>query len=346
MKPKKTKVKSRFDKEEIKKRKLYHILEDYLLKAGYDTSPRTLNKQILISTGIITTLAIITIIILAILNSGILTKVLLTILVTTTLGFIALFLITYVLIFAYLDIKIYQRTQQIEEVLADFLQLTSANISAGMTIDRALWLAVRPRFGVLAKEIEEIAKATAAGEDLEKALMNFSKKYNSRLLKESVNLLIAGIEAGGEIGELLDKIATNIQETKLMRKEIGASVTAYSIFITAASILAAPFLFALSIELLGIVKSIASSIAPAASDISTGAISFNIKTDGLTQDDFRIFSYFLLSITAFFSAAITSVIKTGNIKSGIKKIPIFVAVSLGLFTLASLLFQSLFSGFF
>ena len=42
-------------------------------------------------------------------------------------------------------------------VLADFLGLTSSNISAGMPIDRALWFAVRPKFGILAREIEEVA---------------------------------------------------------------------------------------------------------------------------------------------------------------------------------------------
>jgi pilus assembly protein TadC len=66
--------------------------------------------------------------------------------------------ISLLVVFFYFDYKIYQRTKEIEEVLPEFLQLTSANISAGMTIDRALWFAVRPKFGVLAKEIEEVAK--------------------------------------------------------------------------------------------------------------------------------------------------------------------------------------------
>src|SRR4030043_1012258 len=80
----------------------------------------------------------------------------------------------------FLDMRIFNRTKAVEAVFPDFLQLTSANISAGMPIDRALWYAVRPGFGVLAKEIESVAKNTMAGEDLRRALGNFSKKNNSK----------------------------------------------------------------------------------------------------------------------------------------------------------------------
>jgi len=55
-----------------------------------------------------------------------------------------------------------------------------------MTIDRALWYAVRPRFGVLANEIEIVAKETMRGQDLKIALQNFADKYDSILLKNKI----------------------------------------------------------------------------------------------------------------------------------------------------------------
>ncbi len=39
------------------------------------------------------------------------------------------------------------------------------------------------------------------------------------------------MESGGEIGELLNKIAINIQETRIRKKEMAASVMTYAIFI-------------------------------------------------------------------------------------------------------------------
>ncbi|HHI04135.1 MAG TPA: hypothetical protein ENL45_01165, partial [Candidatus Woesearchaeota archaeon] len=128
--------------------------------------------------------------------------------------FITLLLSLWLLFYIIIDLRIFKRKVGIEEVLADFLQITSANIKAGMPIDRALWYAVRPQFGVLANEIEIVAKETMSGEDLESALKKFAKKYDSIMLKRSINLLVEGIGAGGEIGDLLNKIAMDIEESK------------------------------------------------------------------------------------------------------------------------------------
>lgn len=52
------------------------------------------------------------------------------------------------------------RANQIETVLPDALQLISANVRAGMTIDRAIWLSARPEFGVLEEEIKMVGAKT------------------------------------------------------------------------------------------------------------------------------------------------------------------------------------------
>lgn len=345
--PKTNKITSRFDNKKTKiKRNSSKILQEFLLKAGLDITPNELNKRILITDAIIIGILSIALIIYAIITGA---NTINFLLMFTTLWIVIyglLYLVSLLITFSYLDLKIYQRTKQIEEVLPDFLQLTSANISAGITIDRALWLAVRPRFGVLAKEMEEIAKSTTAGEDLEKALQNFSRKYDSRVLKESINLLIAGLQAGGELGLLLDKIASNIQDIKLMRKEISASVTAYIIFIAAASVGAAPLLYALSFQLLGVVQNIAGQMGTNAAASTGSSFSFELSANSIKTEDFKLFSMVLLGITAIFSAAITSIIKTGNIKGGFKNIPIYLAIAIIVYITCGQILGALFSGFF
>ena len=163
--------------------------------------------------------------------------------------FVALALITMALLMLlhkmYMDFTIYQRKKNVEEFLPDLLQQTSANIRAGMTIDRALWFATRPKFGILAKEIETVAKKTMSGVDFNQALREFAERYDSVTLKRSMNLLINGINAGGETGNLINKISLNIQDNKLMRKELAANLQTYVIFISFATIIAAPLLFAM-----------------------------------------------------------------------------------------------------
>lgn len=259
--------------------------------------------------------------------------------------FFGLLLVVYLMFYLFLDFKIFKRRLDIEEVLPDFLQLTSANIRAGMPIDKALWFAVRPRFGVLAKEVELVAKEVMSGEELNNSLQRFADKYNSDLVKRSMNLMIEGLEAGGEVGDLLDKISSDIQESRIMRKEMTADVMAYVIFISFASIVAAPLLMALSHQLLQIVTSIIGRVN------FTGVASManmpvSITKVSVSPADFKIFALTTLSITAFFSSIIVAIIQKGNIKEGLKYIPAYIGITIILFLVTSKLFGIVLSGFF
>ncbi|MEK6942828.1 MAG: type II secretion system F family protein [Nanoarchaeota archaeon] len=232
------------------------------------------------------------------------------------------------------DYRIFKRKTDVEEVLPDFLQLAASNINAGMPIDRALWYAVRPRFGVLAKEIEMIAKETMAGVDLKTALERFAARYDSVTLKRTVNMINEGLEAGGKIGELLNRIADDIQQQKALMKEMSANVTTYVIFITFSTIVAAPFLFALSGVLINVVQGISSSLGGNLDSASSVGVPISFSGSGVSIGDFTIFGYVSLGLSAFFSALMISVIKKGNVKSGIKYIPIFMAVSFLIYMIA------------
>jgi len=250
--------------------------------------------------------------------------------------FIFFFLIValWILFYIAVDLKIFKRKIDIEDVLPDFLQLTASNINAGMTIDRALWFAVRPRFGVLAKEIEIVAKETMSGADLKKALEKFAARYNSVILKRAINMINEGIEAGGEIGDLLNRIALDIQEQKGMLKEMSANVTTYVIFIGFATIVAAPVLFALSEILINVVQSLGSVLGSTTNVATSVGIPLTFSGTGVTQSDFRIFAIASLVMTSLFSAMMISTIKKGNVKSGVRYIPIFVSISLTLYFVA------------
>jgi archaellum biogenesis protein FlaJ (TadC family) len=259
-----------------------------------------------------------------------------------TLAFLALVFFVWLFFFVFMDFKIFHRRKSIEEALPDFLHFTATNIRAGMTVEKAMWFAVRPRFGVLAKEIETVAKEVMSGSDLGVSLERFATKYNSNVLKRSVNLIVEGMDAGGEIGNLLTKIATHIEEVRLMKKEMAANVTTYVIFITFAAIIATPALLALSSQLLGVIGEIFSSI-----DIPSGTqMMFSIKESAVTPENFRTFSVLVLFITSLFSAMIISVIKKGNVVEGIKYIPTYIIVSLLIYFAASSLLGSMMSGIF
>ncbi|RJQ15914.1 hypothetical protein C4573_07220 [Candidatus Woesearchaeota archaeon] len=316
-------------------------LRFFLDKAGYeDIDDVKLKKNLLYRIPIIICiiLTVIAISMALILSSSIFNVLLIIIFGVWIAGYAVILILEFLVMYLFLDFKTYQRKKQIEDVLADFLQLTSSNISAGMPIDKALWFAVRPKFGVLAREIEQVAKATLTGEDLAKALKIFIAKYDSAILTRSINLLLEGMEGGGEIADLLNKIALNIQETRIMRKQMAADVLTYVIFITFATVGIAPFLFALSTQLLKIIKDITSNIDVSASQ------SFSFTADAVNLSDFKVFAVVMLMISSVFSALIIATIQKGSPREGLKYIPIFWLITILLYMLGNWAIGGMMSG--
>lgn len=347
------KLKSLKEKKTPKRKKSFTLrgfardisLQEYLEKAGFEgADAKQVTKKIFRIALVICIIISIAIIIFGIsFKTGLLSLLVMLLLLWLGAFFLLLGIIWAVYLF-YLDMKIFQRTKAVEGVFPDFLQLTSANISAGMPVDKALWYAVRPGFGVLAKEIETVAKNTMAGEDLSVALTTFAKKYDSKIIQRSISLLLEGMAAGGEMADLLNKISLNIEEEKILQKEMAASVTTYVIFITFATIVAAPVLFALANQLLTVIKEITSKLGPTMQN-SSSFFSIGFSGDSIKGSDFTIFAYLMLIISAISSACIVSVIKKGRVKDGLKNIPIYVIVSVVLFALSSLIISGVFKGF-
>mgnify|MGYP006304207235 CR=1 FL=1 len=331
-------------KREFVKRRIDEIVNSYLDLAGIDSSWKQVRRGILIGVLIVTTLLTLTVLIAANELGSSTSSVIGLILGLWTVVFAGLGVLVVIFMFLYLDFRIYQRTQQLEQVLPDFLQLTSANISAGMPIDRALWLAVRPQFGVLSEEMQEIAKSNFTGDDLEESLIRFSQRYKSRMLKESISLIIAGIESGGELGDLLAKIAENIRETQLMQKEISASVMSYVIFIGAATVGAAPVLFALSRQMLEVITTLTASFGDGGPS-AIGSFSLSFSSGAVSNADFTIFAIVMIAVSSFFAAGIISTIRKGNTHDQFKLTPIFIAVGVLIYFAAAWGLGYLFSGF-
>lgn len=333
-KKKQKKEKAERKKAHIQKRKQSFRL--YLYKAGIETDPSFIRKRLFNIAIFIVLFASLGVVYhhAAVIEGIDWAAIGLTMVGLWSVGFLASLFLLWIFLYVWVDLRIFRRRLELEEVLPNFLQLTAANIKAGMTIDRALWFAVRPNFGILAHEIEVVAKEVMGGEDLKDGLIKFSQKYDSVVLSRSISLIIEGMESGGEIGDLLNKIAMNIEDQRILVKEIAANVNTYAIFITFSSIVAAPFLFALAGVLIQVFSKISSSLD--LSGVSSAPIPINFAGGGIEFADFRVFALISLIVTATFSAMIISMIRNGNVKKGARNIPIFIVVSLSLYGFASL----------
>jgi Flp pilus assembly protein TadB len=238
------------------------------------------------------------------------------------LSFVALFMLC---MYVYLDVVIFNRTKKMEEVLPDFLQEVSSNLKGGLAFEKSLWVAIKPRFGILANEIALAAKKVMTGTDVDIALNEFAAKYNSSMLKRAMELVVSEIQSGGKVANIIDKVVENLKKTKALKDEMTASVLTYMIFIGAIVIFISPMLFALAYNLLIVISKVAALLATTtgSSGVSSGLLS-NVGSINVNKDDFIWFSRIALGVIAFFSSMIVSIIEKGNIQGGVKYIPIFL----------------------
>ncbi|MBW2976992.1 type II secretion system F family protein [Candidatus Woesearchaeota archaeon] len=246
------------------------------------------------------------------------------------------------LVYFYVDLQIYKRTRKMEDVFPDFLQMVSSNLRGGMSFERALLGAIKPRFTILASEMAEVSKKIMTGHDVGEALHELGEKYNSPMLRRSMDLIITELGSGGQIAGLIDKLVEDIKETKSLKEEISASAIAYIIFISAIVIFIAPLLFSLSYHLLKVILNFVSTMSVGKS--ATAALSISITEGTVNPDHFRYFSLAGLSIISFFSSLIVSIVEKGNIKSGLKYIPIFLIGSLLMYLLFMKILSTAFGG--
>ncbi len=262
--------------------------------------------------------------------------------------FIAFFFVFFFSFYFLLIYSVKQRTKEIERNLPDALQLIAANIRAGLTPDKALFLSARPEFGVLSEEIMFIGEETLAGKPVDKALIDFSKRVDSDVLARTVDLIVQGMNAGGELASLLEKTADDIKMSEVMQEEIQANIGAYVVFLMMAVLLAAPALYAVSVNFVGFSVSIKSNIdvnsfqqqAPISSISGFPSLAAGNKVD---LNLLKWFSLINLSISAIFGAIVVGVLRHGEETDGIKNIPLFLVVAIGLFYLTMYLLSGFLS---
>jgi len=255
------------------------------------------------------------------------------------LFFAALFI---TLIYFYLDLKIYHRTRKMEEQLPDFLQILSANLKGGMTFERALWAAVKPRFSVLGSEMAKASKKVMTGYDMGRALTELADKYDSLMLRRTVDLVISEAESGGNVAELIDRLVDNLKETKALKDEMSASAITYVIFISVIVVVISPLLFALSFHLLTLILHFIAKISSATQRSTT--LLFVFSKTNVNPEDFRTFSIIAIFVIAFFSSLIVSIVEKGDMKGGLKYIPLYIFGSLALYFVFMKILGALLSG--
>jgi archaellum biogenesis protein FlaJ (TadC family) len=233
-----------------------------------------------------------------------------------------------------------QRSKFIENVLPDVLMLMAANLRSGISTDEALIYSARPEFGFFADKIKSAGEQIATGVPIKKAFKSIPEGINSDILKQTVELIIEGIESGGELASILDGTAMDIRDSAMIRKEMRTLIVVYAAFIFLAVALIAPILYAVSTQLAGILSKLSRTIA--VQFLTDKSPTLQLSPTEVSQDFLTLFSLANLIIVGVFGSFMIAFITRGSERYGLRYVPIVLGISLGLFYVARIIMTALF----
>ena len=248
-----------------------------------------------------------------------------------------------IVLYFMLVILIDTKARKVEQSLPNALQLTAANLHAGMTLDKALLLSSRPEFGSLKDELDLVGKKISLGENFSSALQNTAARIRSKKLARAVELINIGLSSGGELAKLLESTAANLREQFLVDKKIKASISMYIIFIFAAAGIISPILFGLSTFLVDIIKTTFAQVEIPTS-VATLPIAFSALP--LSSEFLQNFIVVFVITNSFMASSLLGLIEKGKAREGFRYFIPMVLLGVPLFYLSHYLIKQLLGGLF
>ena len=208
-------------------------------------------------------------------------------------------------------------TRRISKLEAEFPAMVrdiSLSVKSGMTPEEAMSLAAGGEYGALTPAIKQIDNMISWGVSFEDALLRFAKKYPTPLIRRTIFTLIEASRMGGQLGEILEGVATDAEETKALEKRRSSETKPYlivcyvSYFVFLAVILIMSYIF------LPMMKE-AADIA-AGQGVPGGMGQFAVSDEDLAMYS-RLFFHALV-IQGFFAGIVTGKIGEGKAIAGLK----------------------------
>ncbi|MBM3282038.1 MAG: hypothetical protein FJY86_01700 [Candidatus Diapherotrites archaeon] len=160
------------------------------------------------------------------------------------LGVLAFFIVLDVMV-GYPYMKGRSRIEAIEESLPDALKQIADTLKTGSTYEYALREVASSQYGPLSDEMKKVLRKLEEGENFENSLMSLSRSVDSRLVGRVITIIVDTVRAGAQLAEILDDISQDVREMNRIIAERKSKTILQVIFMVAAGVLVAPFIFGL-----------------------------------------------------------------------------------------------------
>jgi archaeal flagellar protein FlaJ len=259
------------------------------------------------------------------------------------LGAAALFVVA---VYSYFEYLVDKRKTKMETLFPDYLQIASANLRSGISLDRAMLLAARPEFGFFSDDVKNMNRRVFSGENLGDALKDLASKYKSFQLTHAVRMILESLTYGGAMADLLEQLSKDMRQQQLTQKEIAGQLFLYSIFIAFAALIASPVLYGLTSQMIIVTDTVWKGILAANPGglPSTGFSFLKPTPPKITSQEYEYFALAAIVIVTGFASLIMSAISSGSAIKGIRFLPLFILIGVGLFFIMQYAIGGIFSG--
>ena len=262
-------------------------------------------------------------------------------------GGIVAALLFAVVMYMMLNYKIDQRKTFVESILPDYFALAAANLKSGIALDRSMLLAARPEFKYFSADVQAMNRNVFGGETFENALRDLAGKYKSNNFQHSVRMMIEAQKYGGAMADLMEQLSKDMRSQQMLQKEVSGQLLMYSLFIAFAGLIAAPVLYGLTSQMIVITDTVWKGIlASNPGGLPTTGVSFlKPSPPKISPTTYHNFSLVAISVITGFAALIMSTISSGSTTKGMRLVPLFIIVGLGIYFVVGGVIASLFSSF-
>jgi flagellar protein FlaJ len=223
-----------------------------------------------------------------------------------------------------------------EEMFLEFARDLVESVKSGTPINKSIINSKDKPYGALSANIKKLANQISIGIPLKYAMQTFSDDVHNRTISRALTLIGQAERAGGDIGKILESVASAVSMSDKLGKERKSSA---STLVTQGYVIF--FIFIIIILVMQY------KIIPLISSFNTGGLGTglgsvlgtgaggggNINTAELSNS----FLYLIL-VQGFFSGLTIGKLSEGNIRSGIKHSFALVIFSFLITTGANLLF--------
>lgn len=120
-----------------------------------------------------------------------------------------------------------RRIKRADEEFPDLIRDLARAKKAGLTLIDAFALTAKGNYGILTDGLEKMTHQLTWGVPFEDALRMFARRYPTRIIKRSIEIIIEGYRVGGDVGDVLKIAAEDVTEFRALEKKRIAEMTPY-----------------------------------------------------------------------------------------------------------------------